>query len=108
MVLCGAAGDELDRADLDLGTPPHTLLLASSGPHSRDMFPVLEDLTEVSANLVAGGDPNVRADMVYFETPEDGAVFSVGSINWMGSLLHNGCDNNVSRVTENVLRRFID
>ena len=108
LVLGGAAGDELDRADLDLGTPPHTLLLASSGPHSRDMFPVLEDLTEVSANLVAGGDPNVRADMVYFETPEDGAVFSVGSINWMGSLLHNGCDNNVSRVTENVLRRFID
>ena len=108
LVLGGAAGDELDRVDGDLGTPSHALLLASSGPHSQDMFPVLEDLTEVSASLITGNDPNVRADMVYFETPEDGAVFSVGSINWMGSLLHNGCDNNVSRVTENVLRRFMD
>ena len=108
LVLGGAAGDELDRVDGDLGTPPHTLLLASSGPHSREMFPVLEDLTEVSASLIIGNDPNVRADMVFFETPEDGAVFSVGSINWMGSLLHNRCDNNVSRVTENVLRRFME
>jgi N,N-dimethylformamidase len=26
----------------------------------------------------------------------------------MGSLSHNGYDNNVSRLTENVLRRFAD
>ena len=44
--------------------------------------------------------------MVYFETPNDGAVFSVGSINWQGSLSHNDYDNNVSRITENVLREF--
>jgi N,N-dimethylformamidase len=36
------------------------------------------------------------------------AVFSVGSINWSGSLPHNGFDNNVARVTGNVLRRFAD
>jgi N,N-dimethylformamidase len=45
--------------------------------------------------------------MVYFETPNDGAVFSTSSINWMGSLSHNGYDNNVSRITENVLREFM-
>ena len=52
--------------------------------------------------------PKVRADMVFFETSAGGAVFSVGSINWLGSLGCNGYDNNVARVTENVLRRFVD
>ena len=44
--------------------------------------------------------------MVFFERPNGGAVFSVGSITWCGSLSHNDYDNNVSRITENVLRRF--
>jgi N,N-dimethylformamidase len=52
--------------------------------------------------------PKVRADMVFFETPNGGAVFSVGSINWLGSLAWNKFDNNVARVTHNVLRRFLD
>ena len=43
-------------------------------------------------------NPRVRADMVYFETPNDGAVFSVGSINWLGSLSHNDYDNNAARM----------
>jgi len=46
--------------------------------------------------------------MTYFETARGGAVFSVGSINWIGSLTFNEAVNNVSKVTENVLRRFID
>ena len=52
--------------------------------------------------------PLVRADMVYFETPNGGAVFSVGSINWLGSLGWNQYDNNVARITHNVVRRFTD
>ena len=52
-------------------------------------------------------DSRVRADMTYFETARGGAVFSVGSINWIGSLTFNEAVNNVSKVTENVLRRFI-
>ena len=51
--------------------------------------------------------PKVRADMVFFETPNGGAVFSTGSITWAGSLGHNGYDNNVARITGNVLRRFV-
>ena len=50
---------------------------------------------------------NVRADMVYYQTQNDGAVFSVGSINWLGSLSHNNYENNVSRITEIVLREFV-
>jgi N,N-dimethylformamidase len=50
----------------------------------------------------------VRADMVLFETPAGGAVWSTGSITYIGSLLWRGGDNNVARITANVLRRFLD
>ena len=50
----------------------------------------------------------VRADMVFYETPDGGAVFSSSSIAWAGSLSHNDYDNNVSKITENVLKRFLD
>jgi N,N-dimethylformamidase len=48
----------------------------------------------------------IRAEIVYFETTEGGAVFSTGSITFCGSLSHNNYDNNISRMLENVLRRF--
>ncbi len=107
LVLGGAAGDEIDRLDYALGSPPHTLLLASATDYSRHYLPVIEDVLEISASLIAEQDPNVRADMVYFEMPDGGAVFSTGSITWCGSLSHNQYENNVSRITENVLRRFV-
>ncbi|MEO8394549.1 MAG: LamG domain-containing protein [Chloroflexota bacterium] len=106
-VLGGAAGDEIDRLDYSLGTPPHALLLATATGHSRLYLPVIEDILELTTGLIEAQDPNVRADMVYFETPNDGAVFSSGSITWCGSLGHNNFDNNVSRITENVLRKFL-
>jgi N,N-dimethylformamidase len=43
---------------------------------------------------------------VYFDTVAGGAVFSTGSITFCGSLSYNNYDNNVSRMLENVLRRF--
>jgi N,N-dimethylformamidase len=46
--------------------------------------------------------------MVFFETDNGGAVFSVGSIAWSGSVAHNRYENNVARVTHNVLERFAD
>ncbi len=106
-VLGGAAGDEIDRMDTTLGSPPHTLLLATATGHSRKYLPVIEDILELTTGLIEAQDPNVRADMVYFEMPNEGAVFSSGSITWCGSLGHNGFENNVSRITENVLRKFL-
>jgi N,N-dimethylformamidase len=44
--------------------------------------------------------------MVYLEYPKGGAVFSTSAIAWCGSLSFNNYSNNVSRITENVLRRF--
>jgi N,N-dimethylformamidase len=48
----------------------------------------------------------VRAEIVYFEREGGGAVFSVGSITFCGSLWRNGFEGPVSRLLENVVRRF--
>ena len=107
LVLGGAAGDEIDRMDRALGTPSHALLLASSQGHDAGILPVLEDYNQINARLMQGERSTVRADMVYFETPNEGAVFSVGSICWCGALSHKGYENNVSRITQNVLEKFL-
>ena len=102
----GAAGFEIDRFDLSMGSPAHTLLLASSFGHSEDYQSAVEDLYDLSGPLLGSDNPRVRSDMVYFEAPQGGAIFSVGSITWCGCLSYNNYENNVSRVTDNVLRRF--
>jgi N,N-dimethylformamidase len=103
----GAAGYELDRYDLLLGTPPHTRLLAYSEGHSDNYPHVVEEIFFNFPGMGGTMDFQVRADIVYFTTKNGGAVFSTSSISWCGSLLHAGCDNNVSRMTANVLRRFM-
>jgi len=104
----GAAGLELDIADRLLGTPPHALILASSERHSNVYVTTPEELMSAYPGIDGIEDAKVRADLVFFETPGGGGVFSVGSIAWPGSLAHNRYDNNVARITGNVLRRFID
>ncbi|MEA2626725.1 MAG: hypothetical protein QOD06_2770 [Candidatus Binatota bacterium] len=104
----GAAGLELDVYDIDLGTPPHALLVASSVNHTNSYLQVLEELYFNVPGIGGAENPRVRADVVFYETPNGGAVFSVSSIAWCGSLSHRGYDNNVSRITENVVRRFLD
>jgi N,N-dimethylformamidase len=109
LVLGGAAGDEIDRFDLRLGSPPHALVLATTSGKHTDYYQVTaEDVPVMIPGQGGTQSAKVRADMVFFETPHGGAVFSVGSINWLGSLGWNGYANNVARVTENVLRRFMD
>lgn len=102
----GAAGFELDRADPKLGTPPHALVLASSFGHSDSYQHVIEEVLMSDSTQGGSTNPHVRSDLVYFEGPNGGAVFSVGSIAWCGALSANGYDNTVSRITDNVLRRF--
>jgi len=104
----GAAGFELDRAELRLGTPEDAIVLASSEDYPDHFVLVPEEkLTHLAT---WSGDPEeelIRADMVYFETARGGQVFSVGSICYCGSLPFNNFDNNISRITLNVLRRFM-
>ncbi len=55
--------------------------------------------------LAKGMNPNDGgADMVIFDTPNGGSVFSAGSISYPASL---PVDKNVSRITANVLKRFL-
>jgi len=106
MLRHGAAGYEIDRADFSLGTPPHALVLASASGFSDSYQHAIEEVLSTDAAQGGSVHPLVKADIVYFEGPHDGGVFSVGSIAWLGALSYNGYDNNVSRITENVLRRF--
>lgn len=102
----GAAGLELDCITTGLGSPPNTLRLATSENHTQMVMLVNEEFGVVPPNL--GGDQNekVRADIAFAEHPSGGAVFATGSIAWCGALPVSNFDNNVSRMTENVLRRF--
>jgi N,N-dimethylformamidase len=98
----GAAGLEIDRVE------PHALCVASSENHTDTYLVVVEDIL---FNLPGvGGQENefVRGDLCFFETPNGGAVFSVSSMAWVGSLPSNDFDNNVSKLTKNVLDRFAD
>lgn len=75
----GASGHETDKRTPS--TPSHARLLA------RGLNP--DD----------GG-----AELVEFDTPDDGGVFSVGSISWVSSL---PVDEHVSQITNNAIRRFL-
>ena len=102
----GAAGIELDRYDLALGTPPNTLLLASSCGHTDNYPLVSEEITYAFPGRGGSQDPQVRGDMIYFNTPNDGAVFAAGSIAWSQALPYHGGENNVGTIMRNVLNAF--
>ena len=104
----GAVGMEIDRWDPDLGAPPNSVVLASSEDVGIGGLLSVEEFVTTTRALDGLQHGRVRADMVFFETPGGGAVWSTGSIAWATSLGHNGFENNVSRITENVLRRFLD
>ena len=103
----GAAGDELDRLDFELGTPRDTLLIATSGGRYDNSYQhVVEEIEEMNGEQGGADSPYVRSDMTFHETETGGAVFSVGSISWSASLVHNNGNNNVARITRNVIEHF--
>jgi hypothetical protein len=75
----GASGHETDK--MSPHSPPGTVLLAKG------------------INQDEGG-----AEIVYYETTTQGAVFSVGSITYVPCLL---VDDAISRITSNVITRFL-
>ena len=105
----GAAGFELDRADFSLGTPRNTVVLASSENYPEHFVLVPEEiLSHVATRSGKPVSELIRSDIVIFETAKGGRVFSVGSITYCGSLPWNNFDNNISRMTANVLNRFLE
>jgi N,N-dimethylformamidase len=104
----GAAGLEVDIADPGLGTPPHALTVARSEELSDTYLLVNEEVSINTPDIMGSMNPKIRSDLVFFETGQGGAVFAFSSMAWSGSLSHNGYDNNVSRLTGNILDRFAD
>ena len=104
----GAAGFELDRADHALGTPDNAVILARSENPPKSFVTVHEELLGGSTTISGeDADDLMRGEIVYFATASGGAVFSVGSITFCGSLWRDGgFDGPVSRLLENVVRRF--
>lgn len=102
----GAGGFELDRLDYVLGSPPNAVVVASATDFGDHMHHVVEEVIQSDSKQHGPVNPWVKADMVYLDYPNGGAVFTTGSISWYGSLFYNGYNNNVSRLQENVLKRF--
>ena len=103
----GAAGIEVDRMDFELGTPRDAICLATARG-----FNTTYGLDPVQVMLPDGRydgttSERVRADLLLVPKSKQGAIFSTGSIAWCGSLLVNDGDNNVSKLTANVLRAFL-
>ncbi len=85
--------------------PGHSINILAQSFATDDHFILVreEQLTHLT-NLSGGPESEVkRADMIYFETPTGGRVFSVGSITFCGSLPWNNFDNTVSQLLFNVL-----
>ena len=97
--------EEIDRYDRRLGSPEHAIVVATSEGHDHAMLRTKE---EHLSTLPPFSDPKIRSDMTFFECPGGGAVFATGSITWCASLDHHNYDNAVSKLTANVLERFVD
>jgi N,N-dimethylformamidase beta subunit-like protein len=106
VLLGGAAGYEIDSANLDLGTPEHALIIARSENHTNAYELASEEVLTPHGATDGISTDDIHADMVFFETPGGGAVFSTGSIAYAAALCWNGFDNDLFRLTSNVLRRF--
>jgi N,N-dimethylformamidase len=105
----GAAGFEIDQACSDLGTPDFVTVVAVSEGHGPTFETTYEEL--LLPGVFDGGPRpygGIRSNIVYGLAENGEGLFSVGSITFCGSLSHSGYENNVSRLLENCLRRFLE
>lgn len=103
----GAAGAEIDCYQPVLGSSSKALVLATSGPLSDAYLLASEEIFEMLPGLGGTEQVSVRSDIVLTGLEGGGAVFSVGSIAYTAALSHNRYDNNIARLTGNVLRRLM-
>ena len=103
IVLGGAAGYEVDCTSPHLGTPPDVVVLATATG-----FP--DDYVGDPGKWFEAGAPERaaqrRADMIFWRHASGGAVFSASSVSFLGALPGPGADNDVGRLTRNLLTHF--
>jgi N,N-dimethylformamidase len=107
LLLGGAAGNEIDRADVTRGTPAETIVLATSTGHSDAYQLTLEDMLLNAPGQGGTEQPLVRADITITPYASGGCVFATGAITWLGALAYHQYDNSVARMMRNVLDRFL-
>ncbi|OGM43370.1 hypothetical protein ABOM_008728 [Aspergillus bombycis] len=110
LVQGAASGDEIDRLDYSLGTPQNAIIVATTklaGGHSDNYGLFNEEILFPMVNTLGTTSDKVRSDLVYFETQAGGAVFAVGSINWVGALAWKNYENNIAEITANALHDFV-
>jgi N,N-dimethylformamidase len=91
-------GDEFGRETL------HERIPGGASGHETDKMSASSPANAV--RLAKGTNPDEGgSEIVYHEPGNSGAVFSVGSITWCSALF---CDEHVSRITHNVIRRFLE
>ena len=91
----GVVGQEWDNASGWVRPEGHILLARSSG-HS------------IVPAIFGASTGDYHADLVLLLTSGGGAVFSAASMAWCAALSHNSFNNDVARITSNVLQRFLD
>ena len=107
LVMNAAGGYELDRLDYELGTPVNTIPIGTAWGFSNSYQHCVEELYSTDPRQGGQDSEEVRSDIVYIPGPNDGGVFSVGSITWSSSLQFNNYENNISTITKNVLNFFL-
>ncbi|SSW66141.1 N,N-dimethylformamidase beta subunit family domain-containing protein [Achromobacter agilis] len=104
----GAAGFELDQVVPELGSPAYLKIVGISDGHGPSFRIAPEEiLTWTIAASIPRQYEGVRAHMAVGVAEQGGGLFAAGSITFLGSLSHNGCNNNVSHIVENCLRHFL-
>ncbi len=104
----GAAGQEIDRVEARLAPDADIHVIASSTGHPKSMLRTKEEMLSF---VMPFDDPKARSDVAIRFAGRNGAVFSVGSMAWVGALLDGGDGagrNDVARMTANVIDRFLD
>ncbi len=92
-----AEGDLFGRESLDVRNE-------GSGASGHETDRTCEHTPEGAIMLAKGINPHEGgSELVTFDTPSGGAVFSTGSISWICCL---PVDSDVSTITANVIRRF--
>ncbi|ARR56146.1 hypothetical protein HY78_23155 [Rhizorhabdus wittichii DC-6] len=100
-LLGGPSGFEVDAMRADLGTPADTVRLATAtGFDPALTFIASEDV------LSTGTAGAMESHIAYRRLAGGGRVFSAPSIAWTSCLADRGGDNDVARITANVIRAF--
>lgn len=107
LIMNGSSGDELDRFDVEKGSPEDTLVVARSTGHSDFYQLAGEDVLASRPGLGGRSCEDVRSDLTLRRHEGGGWVLSVGSICFTGSISHGGYDNNVARLLGNALEAFL-